>query len=366
MTSSGPGTSRALAEPAGRKEAGRAALTAEVASRVTPESAATLSSNRVSSWWSERPQRAARTWSARVLMVAVVVTLPLWFSTYWLDLFAAATAYTVVVESVTVLRKATGASSLCQATFMGISAFTMSWLMLDLHWPYLAAAAAGTLIVIPVGMCLAWPALRLRGLELTVLTLAVSLATSAVLFDAIAPLSFSTLGAPLPSTPNIFGLQIRTTDSLFEFLVIIAIFALGVSALILRSSVGMTWQAMRSGRASAAAAGIPLLRMQLVGFGVSAALAGLGGVMLLTFQGDVTGATFSASQSILIVVLVAAFTTRDKTYAVVGGIVIGVGSQLFDAFGVTGDWVTGIFGFFVVIQILVKSSRSGEMMATDG
>jgi ABC-type branched-subunit amino acid transport system permease subunit len=249
---------------------------------------------------------------------------------------------------------------------MGIGVFMTSWLMLDAHWPYVPAAITGVLTVIPVGVVLAWPALRLRGLELTVLTLAVSLAASAVLFDPLAPLNFSTQGAPLPGVPSVLGWRLSTATRSFEFLVILAVCALTGSAWIARSGIGMTWKAMRAGRAAAAASGIPLVRMQVIGFAISAALAGLSGVMLLTFQGDMTGDAFSATQSIFLVVVVAAFTTGRHAYPALGGLVVGLGSQLFTAFGVTGDWITAIFGIFVVVQILVLARTDSSAGGRDG
>jgi branched-chain amino acid transport system permease protein len=241
---------------------------------------------------------------------------------------------------------------------MGIGAYTASWLSSQHGWPFLPAALVGLVVVAPVGMMLAFPALRLRGLELSVLTLGVSLAATALVFDSLAPLRFDPHGAPLGGVPKLGPFDLSSSTQMYFFLVGIAVLAfLGVAA-VLRSRVGKAWKAMRAGNAVAAGCGIQITTMQVIGFGVSALVAGLAGVMLLTLQSTVTPDSFSAGQSIFLVVVSLIAGTRRIEAAIFGGLVVGVGQHIFKTYGMSGDWVTFVFGLVVVARILRTAPRA--------
>jgi ABC-type branched-subunit amino acid transport system permease subunit len=303
---------------------------------------------------------AARRLFAGPAAILLLLSLPLWMPTYWLFLSSQSAVYTVAVLSVMVLRRATDSTSLCQAALMGVAAYLAAWLSSAQGWSYPAAVLAGLLATVPAGMALALPALRLRGLELSVLTLAVGLAATAIVFDPLAPLKFSDRGAPLSGPPHPFGVDVTSPGRMYLFLFLLAGAALLLVRLLFRSRLGLTWQALRAGNAAAAASGIPVARMQVLGFVLSAGLAGLSGVMLLTLQQTVTADSFSTAQSVFLVVVAALIGGDRPGLAVLGGAVVGLGQQVFGAFGLAGDWIVFLFGLVVVLHILtVASLRRG-------
>jgi branched-chain amino acid transport system permease protein len=266
--------------------------------------------------------------------------------------------YAVAVLSVVVLARATASISLCQASFMGVSAYAFAWLFNDNGWPMWPALLVGALIAAPVGMTLAFPALRMRGLELSVLTLSVGLALTAIVFAPDAPLSISDTGASLEHAVSPFGLDLTSNQNMYWFQLGLAIVAYAAIAVLLASPVGATWKAMRSGNAVAAASGIRISRYQILGFGLSALLAGLAGVMLLMYQSVVTPDAFGPAQSIFFVV-VAMVAGIDKLRAgVLAGLVFGAGQQVFTTFGLQNEILNLVFGFSVVIAIVAFGRRT--------
>jgi ABC-type branched-subunit amino acid transport system permease subunit len=97
--------------------------------------------------------------------------------------------------------------------------------------------------------------------------------------------------------------------------------------------------------------------MQVIGFGVSALVAGLAGVMLLTLQGTATADSFTPYSSIFLVVVSMIVGTRRVEGAIFGGLVVGVGQHIFRTYGLSGDWITFVFGFLVVARILRTGPR---------
>ncbi len=307
---------------------------------------------------SER-QRLAGTAAVSILLA---VSVPFWATDQFTTLFAQSCVYVVAVLSVVVLYRATGSISLCQATFMGIGAYAFGYLYSEQGWSVGTAAPVGAITAALVGSVLAFPALRMRGLELTVLTLSVGLAATALVFLPDSPLSYNVAGAALGVPAKPFGLNLFDANTMYWFQLGIVLLAFAIVAAVLVSPLGATWRAMRSGNAAAASSGIRLTRYQLAGFGLSALLAGISGVMLLLYQNIATADSFGAGISIQLVVFgMLSGLDRIRT-AILGGFAYGAGQIVFTLFGIEGDALNVVFGFLLVVAIVVRG-RAQEKAA---
>jgi len=293
--------------------------------------------------------------------VAAVV-VPLVLGAFWLGVVTSSFVYALAVLSVVVLHRASQSVSLCQAAFLGIGAYTTAWLFTERGWPFLAAAVVGALVCAPVGVLLALPAirLRLRGLELSVLTLCFGFAANALIFSPTAPLRVTAAGASLDPAPSPLGIDLNDPAVAYvAVLVVTSVVFLGVWSL-LRSPLGATWQAMRAGNAVAEACGIRVVRATLIGFAVSAVVAGVAGAMLITLQTTVTDASFSTAVSLFLVVVATAAGIDRLGAAVVGGFVLGLGQQVFSTFGLEGDWLSFVLGIALVAVVVSRNVDRGR------
>lgn len=157
-------------------------------------------------------------------------------------------------------------------------------------WGFLWAALACSV----VGALVALPALRLRGLYLALATLAFGVFVSRMILTDIGTRtlfghSFSifpggTLAIP---KPKIFGISF---DSSFSFLLLVtivfALFAIGLVYL-RQSSYGRRLNAMKDSPAACATLGTSVVRLKLSVFMISAAIAGIGGVLMSANLGSV-------------------------------------------------------------------------------
>ena len=85
-----------------------------------------------------------------------------------------AVVFALGILSVVVLTGYVGQVSLCQATFMGISAFGTGWLV-NFGLNFWVAAAVGVVLAFFLGVIVGLPALRLRGILLAIVTVGVAL-----------------------------------------------------------------------------------------------------------------------------------------------------------------------------------------------
>lgn len=304
------------------------------------------------------PGRNAVALLAGMLLLAL---LPAVVSGFWVFVATSSLVYAIGVLSVVVLHRASSAITLCQATFMGVGAYATAWLYTDVGWPFLAAAVVGVAAPVPVGALVAVPALRLRlkGLELAVLTLTVGFAGTSLVFGSAAPFRIGDIGASLEPRPAPLGIDLTDATQLWLVsLVVTGTVCLAVAA-VLRGRLGSSWDAIRAGDAVAAACGIDVGRLTVAGFATSAGIAGVAGVLLLTLQSQVTAASFDTSQSVLLVVVAMVAGIDRLRAAAAGGLVLGLGQQVFPTFGLQGDWLNLAFGTFVVVAVVARNRRSG-------
>jgi sulfate-transporting ATPase len=117
------------------------------------------------------------------------------------------------ILSVVILTGYVGQVSLCQATFMGVSAFGTAWLV-NSGLNYWVAAVAGVVMAASLGIVVGVPALRLRGILLAIVTLGVALSFDNYFFqdDAFRWFNGGLSGWAVDQV-NLFGLTVTAVDA---------------------------------------------------------------------------------------------------------------------------------------------------------
>jgi branched-chain amino acid transport system permease protein len=153
-------------------------------------------------------------------------------------------------------------------------------------------------------MIIGIPALRVRGLQLAVVTLAFTLVGDQLFFAQSFPLSGGPAGQAVNATAGPIDLTDPTAHSLFwTLLIAFAVVSLGVLAL-QRSPSGSSFFAVRDSENAATAVGISLTRVKLAAFSLSAGIAGLGGGLFALTLPSVSSPDFSPALSITFLALI--------------------------------------------------------------
>ncbi|MGP0032658.1 MAG: ABC transporter permease subunit [Acidimicrobiales bacterium] len=231
----------------------------------------------------------------------------------------------VIALSLVVVTGYTGQISLAQLTLAGVSAYILSTFAHSWGIPFPIAPILAALVATLAGVVIGLPALRVRGLMLGVVTLTFAAGVEAIWFNNNS-LDGGAGGLAIPA-PRLFGMDL-SIGSGKDFprpafgimcLVVLVLVALGVSWL-RTSRLGSAMLAVRADERSAAAAGINVVRIKLIGFALAAFIAGLGGSLMAYQLGNVSFQSFDAYLGLVVfsVVVVAGITS------VSGGIVAGV------------------------------------------
>ena len=190
-----------------------------------------------------------------------------------------------------------GQISLAQTAFAGAAGFLLSKLTTDVGLPFWFSFPVCSLATALLGIVVAIPAIRIRGAQLAVITIAAALAIERFVFNnySLTPPE----GNPI-AEPTLFGLSlaVRTGDelsrlefSLFVLVVVSTLFCL--FRRIAAGDTGRTFLAVRANERAAASAGIDVRGVKLMGFAISAFLAGAAGCLMGYSTGQLSAESFS-------------------------------------------------------------------------
>jgi branched-subunit amino acid ABC-type transport system permease component len=292
----------------------------------------------------------------RALAVGAVVSVLTWVPGNWAFTLTTGLVYSIIFLSITLITGMGGEVSLCQATFAGVGAFIAAQLAVHHGVPILLGAVIGALGALVVGALGALPALRLRGLPLALLTLALALLAD----NAVFPYSWAggpATGLDVPR-PQIGSVNLATTSSKGFFVLVLLVLvacAIGVK-LVQRATVGRYLDALRASPIGAESVGINPSAAKVFVFALSAGLAGLGGALYASLQQSITPADFNYQFSLIFVVVVVTTGVRTVEGAIQAGIGFVVVQQLLSY--LPGRWGSG--GLAIVFFALAALTYAGH------
>jgi ABC-type branched-subunit amino acid transport system permease subunit len=265
--------------------------------------------------------------------------------------------FVMVALSLVVVTGYVGQTSLCQMAFAGLGGFAASKLAVSAGLPFPASVLVAALAVVPVGVVIGIPALRLRGINLAVVTLGAAVAVDSFIFQN-GSWTGGTSGSSVPS-PSIAGYSL---DPFFHpvgfgifVLIMMGLVLLAVSSL-RRSGSGRRMLAVRSNERAAAASGISVVSTKLQAFAISAFIAGLAGAILAYQLGTVSYTRFDPMSSITLVIFVYIAGVASVSGALVAGLMMsgGVLFTLTTQLGLSGNLFNVISAMLLIMSVMTQ------------
>jgi len=205
----------------------------------------------------------------------------------------------VIALSQVVVTGYSGQISFAQLTIAGVGAFALTRIQFQLHVPFPFAPLLAAVFAMIVGVVVGLPALRIRGLPVAVVTLALAAVLQNLWFNN-PQLNGGLGGAPIQD-PSIFGIGLGAGSgrsyphlSFGVVCLIVLLLTAGGVALLRRSRLGAAMLAVRANERAAAASGISVSRIKLAAFAIGGFLAGLGGAMLAYQQTTADVSSYTA------------------------------------------------------------------------
>jgi ABC-type branched-subunit amino acid transport system permease subunit len=269
--------------------------------------------------------------------------------------------YALLTLSVVVVTGYSGQISLATLAFAGIAGFAVIRLT-DHRVPFPVATVVAATVATVVGVVVAYPATRVRGMSLAVATLAMSVAIEQLVLASPA-LSGGAAGSSA-RPPSLLGVDLRIdapgADNFrpaFGMLVLVGLVGCAVTvANLRRHRIGLAWLAVRANERAAAAAGIDVTRAKLGAFGVSSFLAGLAGVMTAYATTTLSPSSFMVIGSLVVLSLTYLAGVSSISGALVAALLAQGGIFITAINGGTsgdgGDYVFAINGILLIVAAI--------------
>ena len=291
-----------------------------------------------------------------ILIVFSIISLVSPMKTSMVFLFQQITVAVIMALSLSLVVGFLGELSLGHAGFMSIGAYLGGKIALviieagDLKSSnilvFIVAVLVGAACAALCGFIVGFAALRLRGDYLAIVTLAFGEIVR-VIFTHSDPESFGgALGLKSPS----FGM--KETFVLVIIGILLILFTLFVIQNLLRSKAGRAITAIRDNEIAAKATGINVTKHKLMVFVISAAFAGVAGVLFRYANSPVKADTFDYNYSIEILVMVVLGGMGSINGSIISAVLITVLNNRLTTI-LTGDNAVFKDLFYAVILILI-------------
>lgn len=239
-----------------------------------------------------------------------------------------------------------GQFSLAQVGFWAVGANVTG--MLTALWgvPLVPALLASALVCAVVGALLSYPCLRIRGIYLTLATVAF-LELVRVFFHNF---EFSVVRQGVPVGPagaqGFRGIPLLT--SWVEILVAVVL-CTALFVWLERTRIGLSVQSIREDETAAACMGIPVVRLKVGMFVLGAVIAGIGGGLYATYTTFVTSDNFGFHLALISIFFVTVGGSERAAGPIVGAIILTI---LPEALRFVGEMRMVVYGLLVLVLMV--------------
>ena len=309
-------------------------------------------------------------WSLSLFLLALL-TVPLYASSYWLDVVNRIGIAVIGALGLNILTGFTGQISLGNAAFLAVGAYTTAYVGAQLPGlPFVIVILLSGLAAAVVGMVFGVPSLRLKGLYLAMATLAAHFIVEFVsthwndVTGGVAGVSVS--------PASLFKYSLDTDGKLFYLIFSLVFFLVFFAKNLFRTKVGKAFVAIRDHDISAEVMGVNLFKYKLMSFGISSFYVGVAGSLLAYQAKYISPENFPITLAIDYLGMIIIGGLGSILGSILGAIFITVlpellrlgASSLSDTFpalvGLFASLKQGVFGLAIVLFLIFEPDGMAE------
>ncbi len=218
-----------------------------------------------------------------------------------------------------------GQVSLAQLTLVGFSAFVLAKASSQWGLPFPLAPLIALAATTALGVLIMLPGLRIRGIQIAIVTLAAAVAIEQLLFRN--PAFVGSGGLAHVEPPELFGVEFAITASrpypyrLFGYFVLaLLVAAMAIVLAVRRGPIGRRMLAVRANERAAAASGVNVAGVKLQAAALSSFVAGLGGLVFAYKNVDFSWSGLEASRGLQLLALAYLGGVASVSGALIAGV----------------------------------------------
>lgn len=267
-------------------------------------------------------QKKAIRISLAILGIALLAAIPqLNLKSYYMGVLCRILLYTILAGSLNVINGYSGQFNIGHAGFFGIGAYTSAILSLQLKMPFLLALPVSGLLAMCVGLIVALPTLRLKGIYLAIVTLGAS-----EIIRLIALNWMSLTGGPnglrgIPA-PVLFGLKFSRSQQYYYIFLVLSLIFYFMTRRIIQSRIGRAWISIREDETAARSLGVETMRFKAMNFMYGAFWAGIAGGAFSPYFKFISSDMFSLDEGFNILSMVIIGGQGTLAGPIVGAVIV--------------------------------------------
>ncbi len=211
-----------------------------------------------------------KTWIS-IPVILLLIFLPFFLSQYWLHVMIISLFYVMMASSWNLIAGYTGQISFAHAAFAGVGAYVSGMLAVNIGIPPWLGILIGTFVASLLGVGLGCLCIRMGGIYLSLTTLGFSEILRIIITNEDR-WTRGTMGLQIPG----FFTEYSKISYYFLFLMVCAVFLFILYRLI-HSEMGLSFRAVLNDELAASASGIDTIRVRILAFTISSAMAGMAG-----------------------------------------------------------------------------------------
>lgn len=279
---------------------------------------------------------------------------------YHIDVLVTAGIFMLLALGLNVIVGYSGILNLGYAALFAVGAYAYAFVNLNLQVPFWLGLGVSAIAAALAGMLFAFPALRLSGDYLAIVTLGAGEIVRIVLnnLDEITGGPNGLLGIDHPALwffKYDFGVHSEPYYYLVATLVLVTAFLLKRLEL---SPLGRAWVAMREDELAASCMGVNLVWAKLWAFAIGGFVAGIAGCVFASKQGTVSPDSFDFVVSVMVLAMIVLGGLGNIRGAILGAFVLSLLPEFLRGFDVYRMLLFGVA--MILIMLLHPQGMLGE------
>lgn len=285
-----------------------------------------------------------------ILFVIIAIFPPFFLTQYWLHVMIISLFYVMMASSWNLIAGFTGQISFAHAAFSGVGAYASGMLAVYLGFPPWLGILIGIGMAALLGLGLGYLCIRMGGIYLSLTTLGFS----EILRIIITNEDRWTRGTMGLQVPGIFAEYSKM--SYYYLFLIVTILLLLVIYWITHSDMGLTFRAVLNDELAASSSGIDTIRVRVLAFTISSAMAGLAGGLYGHYLMLITPDIPSLGQMFLVLAMAVIGGMGSFAGPIIGSFVLEILSEYIRIYG---EYHVLLFG--LVALVMARFAPEGLM-----
>jgi len=287
----------------------------------------------------------------RYILLLLLLTLPFWLrEIFYINLASQVLIAAIFAMSLNLLVGYAGLTSLGHAGYLGISAYTAAWVMVNAGWEQLPAAGLALAATLVTAAIFGLVALRASGISFLMITLALG--------QVLWGLSYRWTGVTGGDNgisgikrPEIFGLGLDDPSNFYYFSLVVFFIVFVVIAIWVRSPFGVSIRGTKDQPRRMSTLGFNVWFIRWITFVVSGFLGGVAGLMYLYYHQFISPHSLSLANSAEMLLMVISGGAGTLIGPVVGATLVVLLKNVASAY--LDRWVLLLGLVFILIVMFV-------------